>query len=526
MVLAQFSLREDYWDVFELQAEDIEFIYNHLLEVETPLTPEELISVLVEERIQREIRAIEEQRLAGGEIFLPKDTFDVNQKLVFPALSWQQGEVTAVRPGWNPDHGDFSVIQVEFEDGENKEFASGLADHQLNTPPEITGKNALTPETVIASSGEYLISKLESGLESHPDFVRIAFRWFPRALLIDVNTGHLNLAEAILDMAGGGPLKTSELLEQIELPSDENPKLVEFSLDLALQEDDRFDEVGPAGEILWYLERVEPVGVRETPTVLRYREIDYDHDILTPEMLTLAKSLDDEFSQIEGDLKVDREVAVRLLYPHLRAGTMPLTTRLQPFFPTAYEAPRIRFILVDGDSGDKFPGWVVRSGSYVYGLETWYRERELMPGSIIHVRKGTVSGEVIIQADNQRSRRDWVRTVLVGTDGGLVFAMLKQVVTAGYDERLAIMVPDMEALEKVWEMRREKQPPFERTVVDIVRELSKLNSQGHVHASELYATINLVRRCPPEPILALLASRPWFVHVGDLHFRFDDSAGK
>jgi hypothetical protein len=526
MVLAQFSLREDYWEDFELQVEDIEFIYNHLLEVETPLTPEELISVLVEERIQREIRAVEEQRLAGGEIFLPKDTYDVNQKLVFPALNWQQGEVSAVRPGWNPDQGDFSVIQVKFENGEKREFASGLADHQLNEPPEITGKNALTPKSVIASSGEDLISKLESGLELHPDFVRIAFRWFPRALLIDVNTGHLNLAEAILDMAGGGPLKTTELLAQIELPSDENPKLVEFSLDLALQEDDRFDEVGPAGEILWFLERVEPVGVRETPTVLRYREIDYDSEILTPEMLNLVENLDDEFSEIEGDIKVGRDVEVRLLYPHLRAGTMPLTSRLQPFFPTAYEAPRIRFILVDGDSGEKFPGWVVRSGSYVFGLETWYRERELMPGSIIRVRKGSIPGEVIIQADNQRSRRDWVRTVLVGTDGGMVFAMLKQVITAGYDERLAIMVPDMEALDTIWEKRREKQPPFERTVVDIVRELTKLNSQGHVHASELYATINLVKRCPPEPVLALLASRPWFVHVGDLHFRFDDSAGK
>jgi hypothetical protein len=180
---------------------------------------------------------------------------------------------------------------------------------------------------------------------------------------------------------------------------------------------------------------------------------------------------------------------------------------------------------VDGSSGEKFPGWVVRSDSYVYGLEDWYRERELMPGSIVRVRKGKNPGEVIVQADTQRSRRDWVRTVLVGTDGGMVFAMLKQVVTAAYDERMAIMVPDLDALDLVWEQRRQKQPPFERIVVDIVRELTKLNPQGHVHATELYAAVNLVRRCPPEPIMALLASRPWFVHVGDLHFRFDDSAG-
>ena len=31
----------------------------------------------------------------------------------------------------------------------------------------------------------------------------------PQALLVDINQGYLNLAEAVLDMAGGGPMKTS-----------------------------------------------------------------------------------------------------------------------------------------------------------------------------------------------------------------------------------------------------------------------------------------------------------------------------
>ena len=71
-------------------------------------------------------------------------------------------------------------------------------------------------------------------------------------------SGHLNLAEAILDMAGGGPLPTKALLEQVGLTSNTNSNLVEFSLDHALQEDPRFDEVGPAGETLWFLNRLEP----------------------------------------------------------------------------------------------------------------------------------------------------------------------------------------------------------------------------------------------------------------------------
>ena len=526
MVLAAFSLIENYWDEFELREADIEFVYNHLLELETPLTPQELINVLIEERIQLEIKAVEQQRLSGGEVYLPKEKYDEKQQLVFPALGWRQGEVVKKRSGWNPDFGDFEVIKVQFDDGDEKEFAAGFEDHTLNDPPDMEGNNIPTAESVLASHGKLLISRLEDGLLANSDFVRIAFKWFPRALLMDVNTGHLNLAEAVLDMEGGGPLPTSALLKQLDLAVDENPKLVEFSLDLALQEDARFDEVGPAGEISWYLKRLEPDGVQEIPFSLQYTEIDYDRDLLIPEMLELERVLDDELSPLDDVSSVGDEIAIPLLYPHWRAGTLPLTPRLRPFFPTAYETPRIRFILVDGDTGKKFSGWVVREEGYVFGLEAWYRERELMPGSIVRIRSGKKPGEVIVKVDAKRSRRDWVRTVLVGTDGGAVFATLKQIVAAAYDERLAIAVPDMGMLDNTWELREKEQQPFERTVVNMVRELTKLNTQGHVHASELYAAVNLMRRCPPGPIMALLASRPWFVHVGDLHFRFNDSEMK
>lgn len=53
MVTTNNSLRDDYWQTFTLESEDIEFIYQHLLEVETPLTPDELLNVLVQERIRR-----------------------------------------------------------------------------------------------------------------------------------------------------------------------------------------------------------------------------------------------------------------------------------------------------------------------------------------------------------------------------------------------------------------------------------------------------------------------------------------
>ncbi len=521
---ATLSLREDYWETFELKEQDREFLYNYLLEIETPLTSPELLSALVKERIRQETIAIEKQRTSGGDLYIPASTFKMDQDLVFPAFGWQHGRVIAIRPGENPEIGDFQVIQVKFDNQDTKEFASNIQNHPLNQPPEISiADTALNPDLVLANYGDKLSQGLENELSKNQEFVRIAGKWFPRALLVDINVGHLNLAEAILDMAGGGPLPTKALLDQVGLASNTNSNLVEFSLDHALQEDPRFDEVGPAGEVLWFLNRLEPESVLHIPSYLRYQEVEYDRSALTPEMLELERKLDDELSPISGKFPTPNEIQLTLTYPHWRAGTLPLTPRINHLFPTAYEAPRIRFQLVEGGTNQKFPGWVVRKSHYVYGLQDWYNSHGLMPGSLILVKRGKVPGEVIVQCETQRGSRDWVRTVLVGSDGGIVFAMLKQVVSAAYDERMAIAIPDPEALDVAWKQIQKDHLPFEKLVVNTVRDLAKLNPQSHVHASELYAALNIIRRCPPGPILSLLASRPWFIHVGDLHYRFDDS---
>ncbi len=522
--LAPLSLREDYWETFELNEEDREFIYNYLLEVEIPLTSPELLTALVNERIRQEKLAIEKQRASGGDIYIPAKTYTVNQDLVFPAFNWQHAQVVGVRPGQNPDLGDFQVIQVKFDNKDTKEFAANIQDHILNQPQEISiSDTSLNIDTVMANHGNRLLQILENEFSKNQEFVRIAGKWFPRALLVDINVGHLNLAEAILDMAGGGPLPTKDLLEQVGLGTNANSKLVEFSLDHALQEDPRFDEVGPAGEILWFLNRLEPESVLQVPIYLRYQELEYDRSLLTAEMINLERKLDDELSPVSEKFPTPNEVQITLTFPHWRAGTLPLTQRLVHLFPTAYEAPRIRFQLVDGSTNQKFPGWVVRKNHYVYGLQEWYKSHGLMPGSLILVKRGKTPGEVIVQCEAQRGTREWIRTVLVGSDGGLVFAMLKQVVTAEYDERMAIAIPDPEGLDAAWKLLQKDRIPFEKIIVNTVRDLAKLNPQSHVHASELYAAVNIIRRCPPGPILALLASRPWFVHVGDLHYRFDDS---
>jgi len=523
MSMTTTALGEDYWETFSLEDKDLEFLYNYLLEVEIPLTSQELIGALVDERIQECKQEIERQRTTGGDLYQPKGTYQVDQKLIFPALDWKHGSIMGMRPGVNPAIGDFQVIQVMMDDGSQHEFAASLPDHKLNEPPQLVDEfNHLDRATVLKIYSDELLDALEEGLKCSPEFVQIAGRWFPRALLVDINAGHLNLAEAVLDMAGGGPLPTSGLLEQLELNAKANPKLVEFSLDLALQEDPRFDEVGPAGKVLWFLKRLEPPEVLNTPVFLRHVEVEYDRSALTPEMLALEAALDDELSPPAGKPAQNSEVIGRLIYPHWQAGTLPLSNRLRNLFPTAYEAPLVRFILVDGETGEQFPGWVVRDKRYVFGLNNWYEARGIIPGSLIKVRKGPQPGQVIVQADNHRPSREWVRTVLVGSDGGVVFAMLKQIINTPIDDRMAIVVSDKKALEQSWTGQQKDASQFEKIVVNMVKELAKLNPQSHVHASELYAAINVIRRTPPGPLLWLLASRSIFTHVGDQHYRLSD----
>ena len=245
-------------------------------------------------------------------------------------------------------------------------------------------------------------------------------------------------------------------------------------------------------------------------------------------MIQMEKKLDDELSpikEVDGKAaKTAREYSVNLIFPHWRSGTLPLSPRLARLFPTAHESPRVRFILVDGETGDKFPGWVVRFEKYVYGLRDWYEEKGIMPGGKVMLRRGDNPGEVIVQSESHRAAKEWVRTALIGADGGVVYATLKQTVMTTFDDWMMVAMPsDVTALDQAWVDRLNSPLPFEQVVVDTLRELAKLNPQSHVHVAELYSAINVIYRCPPGPIMSLLLSRPWFVHVGDLHFRYDDS---
>lgn len=520
MASSPLTLPPDYWQTFSLGKKDLEFLSTYLFDKEIPLNEEELVPILVEERLRKESEALIKQQKSGAKIYLPKEHNKAGEKLVFPALDWKKGKVTGVRPGVNPTIGEFEIIEVEFEDKTSRQFAAGLEDHKLNRPVEIADDDQLlNPSNVLKAYGPVFEKKLGKALAADDDLVKVARRWFPRALLVDVNEGHLNLAEAVLDEVGGKPLPTMALIEQVELPDDVHPKLVEFSMNYALQEDGRFDEVGPAGAVLWCLKRLEPEDVRQIPVPLRYVAIPYDRSTLTSEMLALEAELDDELAEDESPASQMDEITISLSYPHWRVGTLPVSARLRGLFPTAYESPRVRFTVVDGQSKEKIPAWVVRQHGYIAGLGKLYEKYGLMPGSLVSIAKGKEPGQTIITARIHRSQRDWVRTVLVGSDGGIVFAMLKQNVTADFNERMAIAVPDVASVDEACAQVAKQHLPFERLVADMMHELVKLNVQGHVHARELYSALNIVRRCPPGPLLAFLLRNYNYKHVGDLHYR-------
>lgn len=515
----------DYWNNFEITKDDLEFLFNRLLELEEPQTIDQLIQPLIINRIKNEKRAFNQKQTEKAVVYKPKDAYSIDQLLVFPAMHWIRGKVLSSRPGYNPQIGEFSVIQVDLGNDGIRQFASQLESHALNDieiSTDIEDENDF--KGIFDEYGNGIREKLTESLETDPDLVRIAGCYFPKSLLIDINQGHLNLSEAILEEVNGGPLPTQKLIDQVEMPPSVNKRLVEFSMNYALQEDDRFDEVGPTGETLWFLRRLEPEWVQNTSPYLISGKHSIDPEQSLPAIKELETQVEDELSILPaGDGRRD-DIEISLIFPHWRVGTLPLSENVAAFFPTADEAPRIQFTFFDGESDVRFPGWVVRPSKYVYGLKDWYDQHGLIPGSIVKLSRGKNPGEIRIQVEKRKQNREWVRTALIGADGGIVFAMLKQIVTATFDERMAIAIPDVDAVDALWKSGKQR-GNFESTLDLMSQELSKLNPQGHIHAQELYACMNLVRRCAPNLVVYTLSSNNKYQSVGNLYYRFADSSG-
>lgn len=510
------------WTNFSLDEQDIEFIYTWLLEKEKPQTIEAIGKAFVEQKITEIVASVQKQN-AALKLYHPEEDHQIGDELTFSAFDMQSGKIIEKRPGTNPDFGEFSVIKVKLENGDLHEFAANFPEHPLNQVGIIDEDDpALDQELVLKTHGKEIQQQIAGSLQDSESFVSIAEKWFPEALMIDINTGHLNLAEAVLDFTSDGPVSTTEILQQIGL-TDNNQELLEYSLNVALQEDSRFDEVGPSGEILWFLTAHEPKEVNVQPEILKTTILDDTVSEHINSQLTLFEGMiADEYEQRSISDETAEKLTFSLIFPHWYAGTLPLSPALKAFFPTSIETPHVRFTFIDGKSKKEFPGWVVKPYNYVAGLKEWYENKELLPGSLIHLQKGKEPGQVIIQTGKKRPAREWVRVAKINHEGNVSFDMQMEMVNAGYNDRMLIGISDPTKIIDHWVSTPTEQY-LEKSIHHLMRELMKLNPQGHVHGQELYAAANLVFRCPPRTLLNLLDEADWVEHTGDLYYSLKET---
>jgi hypothetical protein len=523
---------QQWFQNFTIHNDDIEFLTTLLLERETPLDTPTLARTLIEERLRQEAARLQ-SRFQDAVLYNPAQTYAVGQRLVFSVYDFTLGEVVDVRSGDNPAYGDFSVIVVSFDDpalhpdGKPREFAAGFSPtHTLNNNSSngdsltslMQGDGLSIDDIVNSDVFDDVVDTVENALETHGSLLNVAGMWFPEDLMLETHTGHMHLAEAILDMYGGGPMTTEAILQNIGGLGNAPMLLQVFSMNYGMSLDERFDEVGPAGEVLWYLRNMEPDQVRNVPEMLRYIPIDYDRDVLSEDARAMEEELGDEFSPLPTPPRSLKEARAVLIYPHRRMGTLPLNTYAARIFPTARKTERVAVTLVDAQDGETFPAWVVRKARYVHGLMPLYTKHALPVGTTIRLWRDGDPGRIIIDFDAYRPRSEWV-TLVTANNGQIGFETAQRAIGATYDEFLLFGVDDLDGVDKLFQSNPQRQKPLATLLRTLIPLLSSLNTQGYVHTKTLYSAVNVIRRCPPGPIIATLTNNPDFENVGEFYWK-------
>ena len=166
----------EYWlEELTIRKDDVEHLYEWLLEGSTPQTLDDLSVRAVARRCSREEEALLKQTDKGA-IYQPQEAYEVGQQVVFPALDYVAAEVVAVREGENPRYGPFSVIQVRMEGSDNvmREFATDFVlDHPLNRSAILLddSEDILAAEQLYELYGQNIRGRLQDALQSTDDFV-------------------------------------------------------------------------------------------------------------------------------------------------------------------------------------------------------------------------------------------------------------------------------------------------------------------------------------------------------------------
>jgi hypothetical protein len=510
-------------DRLVISDDDAAFLYDWLHGEQKPATVKDLALALIGQRLAAQAKVIQAE-LSKGEAYQPKKAYEVGQTLVFPALDFVAGTVEAIRDGVNPMYPPFKVIQIQVADERKlREFPAELDyPHKLNA--DVLGLlEGSSPKDIYEEHKAVLEPALDAKLSDASDlgFVQLDGRWFLRELMAEVHVGHMNLAEAMVEL-NNRPVESDEVLKELDLPAEISADVRRFSLEAALGADERFINLGTSKEPIWYLRRLIPAEVLSKPSRLAYTPIVFDRSAIQPVLQQVEDEVDDEASDLAtgpaDKRKPGDKATIVLTPPHRRTGTLPLTPRTRGFF--AEGAAIIPVRLIDGQKGEPIGGWVVPGGRYVFGLSGWYTKNELPAGALITLQRTANPSEIIVDFAPRRLRREWVRVARVD-DGTLNFQMTKYPIACEYDESMLVAEDASDDMDALWIAEEEQKRPVLDILLDLFPELAKLSPR--VHAKTVYAGFNLIRRCPPGPIFYELSVNPCFEDAGNGYWTFDPS---
>lgn len=517
-----------YWQKqFQVNSQDKEFIYSRILEENRLFSLDEIAVTLIKRYCDAE-ELESRAELQQGRLYQPKESYQVGEKVVFPVFEYAVGTVSHIREAKHPDYGSFSVIGVNFEDDDTvREFAAKFNQpHTLNGDDQSlsTLQGLMSPEELYQTYQSTIQPKIKNALEASQEFTEFHGQYFLQDMLAEFHEGLFNIADAAIDI-NNGPLSIDALIGQMGLvkKNEEITDLLRFAVSYRLENDERFEDVGPTGQSLWYLERLEPPEARHIPRRLQMKaDESYDVGLLDDTLYAILAEIDDEATHPDDIAAVGaeiNEITVVINYPHRRVGTLPLTPKTESFFPSSHYNP-VRLEFVDGRTGNTFPGWVVLQGKYVFGLETWYTENKLPVGAYIKVKRTKDPMRIIVDFETTRTQRDWIRTA-AASNNKLTFQMNKEAIGCKYDDLMIVGERSTTEIDSLWINAEEKEWSIYDILCDIFPQLSKLNPQSTVHAKTLYSGINMIRRVSPGMVFQELVQRDAFIPVDHGYWVYD-----
>ncbi len=518
-----------FWqEQFELNRDSVDLIYNQIVEENRILALNDLALAL----IQHYYKAEEQELISrqDGRIYRPTEQFAVGDKVVFPQFNFETGIVESVRAGKHPQYEKFNVISVSFKTGQAaREFVADFEyDHPLNqrewqSLADLQG--VMSPEEIYQKYGKIIRAKIKAALKNHTDFVDFHDSFFLKDLLPDFHEGLFNIADAAIDI-NSHPLDIDNLIEQMQLAKEQEiTEITRFSVNYHLANDARFSDVGPLGQVAWYLKRLQPEDAEFLIPRLEIKQERYNSAKFSQDLRNLLAEIDDEFTNLEDISAVGlntEKVTILLNHPHWRSGTLPITPKTASFFPTS-RYNHVLFEFVDGRTGNAFPAWKVLNSNYVFGLNQWYKKNKLPVGAYLTLQRTDNPLRVIINFRPTRTQRGWVRQASV-VDNKLIFKMMPEAIGCEYDELMMVGEANSVAIDTLWTRAKERNTPVFEVLCHVFAELAKLNPQSTVHVKTLYTAVNIIRRGAPGVIFQELVNHACFTPMNNGYWSYNPNA--